>query len=158
MSIAELGSLGEFLSSIVVLITIIYLAMQVRQNTTAMKSSQSSQFVSWNTGMVEPLALDREVMELWLKGDTEFYDLDETDKQRMIFFEWRAISAWNHHYHMRMKGLVDDHLWSELLWIFENIGQRTTMKEAWKVWRGAYSEEFQSFMDQYLGKPHEEST
>lgn len=33
MTIAELGSVGEFVGSIVVLITLIYLAVQVRQNT-----------------------------------------------------------------------------------------------------------------------------
>ena len=33
MTIAELGSVGEFIGSIVVLITLVYLAIQVRQNT-----------------------------------------------------------------------------------------------------------------------------
>jgi hypothetical protein len=33
MTIADLGSVGEFIGSIVVLITLIYLAIQVRQNT-----------------------------------------------------------------------------------------------------------------------------
>jgi len=33
MTIAELGSVGEFIGSIAVLITLIYLAIQVRQNT-----------------------------------------------------------------------------------------------------------------------------
>lgn len=35
MTISELGSLGEFISSIVVVITVIYLAVQMRQNTKA---------------------------------------------------------------------------------------------------------------------------
>jgi hypothetical protein len=39
MSIAELGSLGEFISSFAVLITLIYLAVQVKQNTLTSKST-----------------------------------------------------------------------------------------------------------------------
>ena len=38
MSISELGSLGEFVSSIVVVFTLIYLIYQVRQNTISIRS------------------------------------------------------------------------------------------------------------------------
>ena len=40
MTIEELGALGEFLGSIVVLITLVYLAVQVRQNTRSMNASR----------------------------------------------------------------------------------------------------------------------
>ena len=53
MSISELGSLGEFISSIAVLVTLIYLALQIRQNTKATRASvrqgvtnQSSEYIS----------------------------------------------------------------------------------------------------------------
>jgi hypothetical protein len=44
MSISELGSLGEFIGSIAVLVTLVYLAFQLRQNTLSMRS-QSRYFV-----------------------------------------------------------------------------------------------------------------
>jgi hypothetical protein len=40
MNIVELGALGEFLGSIVVLITLVYLSVQVRQNTRSMEESR----------------------------------------------------------------------------------------------------------------------
>jgi hypothetical protein len=40
MTIAELGSLGEFLAAIATIATLIYLALQLRQNTAALKLSQ----------------------------------------------------------------------------------------------------------------------
>lgn len=40
MSLVELGALGEFLGSIVVLITLVYLSVQVRQNTRSMEESR----------------------------------------------------------------------------------------------------------------------
>jgi len=40
MSIIELGALGEFLGAIGVIATLIYLAMQIRQNTRAMEESR----------------------------------------------------------------------------------------------------------------------
>ncbi len=38
MSISELGSLGEFIGSIAVLVTLVYLVFQLRQNTLSMRS------------------------------------------------------------------------------------------------------------------------
>ncbi len=40
MTIFELGALGELLGSIVVLITLVYVAVQIRQNTQAMQESR----------------------------------------------------------------------------------------------------------------------
>ena len=40
MTIIELGALGEFLGSIAVLATLVYLAMQIRQNTRTMDESK----------------------------------------------------------------------------------------------------------------------
>ena len=150
MTISELGSIGEFIASIVVLVTLVYLTFQVRQNTQAMRMSQSQEFIRWNTEMVEPLANDRAVAELWIAGGQNFDELDATDQQRIVLFEWRAISAWNHYFNMRNQGLVPDHLWSELLFLFKTIGERQAMQEAWVQWRDAYDDDFCVFMDQYL--------
>ena len=46
MSITELGALGEFIGSIAVLVTLIYLAYQTRQNTTMLQQSRDAQTAS----------------------------------------------------------------------------------------------------------------
>ncbi len=40
MSIMELGALGEFVGAIAVVATLVYLAIQIRQNTRAMEESK----------------------------------------------------------------------------------------------------------------------
>lgn len=151
MSITELGALGEFVASIAVVITLGYLALQIRQNTQSMRMSQSQEFIRWNTDLVEPVVGGRELAELWEKGSESLASLDSTDQLRITLFEWRAISAWHHYYHMRKLGLVPDHLWTQLLGLFDRIGRREAMQQAWRDWKEVYDEEFRQFMDQYLG-------
>ena len=43
MSLQELGGLGEFIGAIAVVISLIYLAAQIRQNTRALNSSSYAQ-------------------------------------------------------------------------------------------------------------------
>ena len=40
MTIEELGNLGDFLAAIATIITLIYLALQIRQNTSILKLSE----------------------------------------------------------------------------------------------------------------------
>lgn len=51
---------------------------------------------------------------------------------------------------MRQNNLIEDHLWIELIWIFENLGKRQAVRESWKIFKGAYDQPYQDFMSQYL--------
>ena len=75
MSISELGSLGEFVGSIAVLATLIYLAMQIRQNTRWVKiqifESIISKLIDWH-GRTQDEGLAR----LYLEGRKGFESLN----------------------------------------------------------------------------------
>ncbi len=76
MTIQELGSLGEFVAAVATLVTLVYLALQIRANTAAIRAdsrrgstSQGMQFQGlmggdkdaasvFRRGLVEPSALD----------------------------------------------------------------------------------------------------
>ena len=48
MSIMELGALGEFVGSIAVVITLIYLALQLKQNTSSVRANAYQGWVAAN--------------------------------------------------------------------------------------------------------------
>jgi hypothetical protein len=150
MDIQDIGAIGELISSIAVVITLIYLARQIHQNTLATQASNSEAFVERHFTLITPMATDKEFCERWLLAGSDFENLDEIEQQQFILYEWRAISSWNHFFHLREQNLVADSQWSELLWLFQNIGKRGSVVAAWKAYRGAYSAEFRNFMDSYL--------
>ncbi|MCG6955061.1 MAG: hypothetical protein LJF04_03640 [Gemmatimonadetes bacterium] len=151
MTLQDLGSLGDVLAAVATVIALVYLAVQIRQGAQVVRSTQSQEFVHWRTELLEPVIGDRDTTALWLKGGEDFAELDPVDQRRLIFFEWRAISGWNHYYHMHEKGLLDDHQWSELTFLIQRIGRRQAMKAAWREYRDGYDEGFRTFIDGYLG-------
>ena len=151
MSLQDLGSVGDLIAAVATVIALLYLAVQIRQGAQVVRSTQSQEFVRWRTELLEPVVGDRETTELWLQGGEHFDELDSVDQRRLIFFEWRAISGWNHYYHMHKKGLIDDHQWSELTFLIERIGRRQAMKAAWLEFRDGYDDGFRTFVDRYLG-------
>ena len=96
MTIAELGSLGELLAAIATIATLIYLALQLRQNTAALKLSQMRAVDSDAQNSRGRFVENREVAELYITGLTEPDSLDQADKLRFrmmldqLFFDWQG--------------------------------------------------------------------
>ena len=78
MTIVELGALGEFVAAIAVVITLIYLALQIRQNTRATHAASfhaiTDSFNHVNVSLAQTPALTR----IWLAGATERSSLSGT--------------------------------------------------------------------------------
>ena len=56
MSISELGSLGEFIASIVVVVTLLMLVFQIRQNTKTSRSLSISSGISLSHHKMKPFS------------------------------------------------------------------------------------------------------
>ena len=153
MTLQDLAAVGELIAAAATVVTLWYLAVQIRQSAELERGSQSQDHVRWRTDLLQPLVSDRAMAELWMRGRNDFGSLDDVDRQRLIFWESRALTGWSHYYHMRQKGLVDDPQWNELLHIFRWIGGSQAMKEAWLATREAYDPGFQALMDQYIAAP-----
>jgi len=68
MSIQELGSIGELVAAIATVLTLVYLAIQVRQNTRALKAS-TFQGISSELGQnVQPLLQTPDMAMIYAKG------------------------------------------------------------------------------------------
>lgn len=150
MTLQDIGSLGELIAAVATIGTLWYLARQIRQSSQLVRHTQSLEFVRWRTDLLAPLVNDRGTTELWLKGEEHFRELDDADRQRLVFFEWRAISGWSHYFHMHRQGLVEPHQWQELQGNFSRIGRRQAMRAAWQQVRDGYEADFRAFLDRHI--------
>ncbi len=55
--------------------------------------------------LTEAFIANRELAEIWVKGESDFDILDEVDRQRLMFFERRAIVWWHHTFQLHRRGL-----------------------------------------------------
>ncbi len=115
-----------------------------------MRVNNADNFVDFNMALCTQVATDRDFGELWSKGWSEFGSLDAVDKERLVIFEWQAISGWHNWFNLREQALVSDTQWNELTGIFKSLGRRQDVREAWKRFRDIYDDPFRNFMAQYL--------
>jgi len=77
-----LGNYGEFVGAIAVVITLAYLATQIRQNTLAMEKNAEREVLNDAARWRENVIRQPEVAELYLKGLSEPESLDHTERLR----------------------------------------------------------------------------
>lgn len=150
MTLEQYAQFGEIIAAIAVIASLIYVAQQLHQNTDMMRVGNAQHFVDFNISLVGPIVANRELADLWVKGGSDFETLDPIDKQRIVMLEWQAIAGWHNFFNLRQKHLMSDEQWHEVVWVFEHIGQRQSVREAWKTFKSGYGKSFQEYMAQYL--------
>ena len=71
MTLIELGALGEFIGAIGVVVTLVYLALQIRHNTRAVRSSMHQDMIESTLRIAESLSDNSEVVRIVIKADAE---------------------------------------------------------------------------------------
>lgn len=82
MSIEQLGNIGEFVAAIATVITLIYLAFQLRQNTRALRATAFQSVVSEMGKNVEPLLNNNGLAEIFMKCTSNPESLTDVEKVR----------------------------------------------------------------------------
>jgi len=100
MSIQDWAALAEIIGAIAVVASLIYLAVQVRQNThelsMSLKSTELAAFernVESGIRIRELFILNPEILELYARGGESYVDLDQDDKLRFDMILRNVLSA-----------------------------------------------------------------
>ncbi len=94
MTLQDLGNLGEFVGAIAVVVTLAYLALQIRQNTRALGHAEQRAILEDGNNWRANLIQDPEIAELYRKGLLDPNALDPIEKLRFrmlldaLFVTW----------------------------------------------------------------------
>ncbi len=151
MDLSQLANLGEFVGGITVLVTLIYLAVQLRSGNELARDNASHRWTEFSFELSGRIVTDRELAEIWVRGGSDFHDLDAVDQQRLVLYEWRAIDAWHHAFLQHERGILPDPQWNKVVAILNGlIGERQSVQEAWKTFGSYYDKGFQELMETVL--------
>ena len=111
MSIADLGSIGELLGSFAVLVTLIFLTFQMRQNTSALESNSESdaalEFASWHGR----IAGDPSLMQVFERASLRTEELSQEEIARFRWLIGEFLFICEAQYRRRLRGLLTEESW-----------------------------------------------
>ena len=109
MNIVEVGAIGEFVSAIAVLITLVYIAVQSRQSVKTTQQKSHSDLLTRRQDLMRSLT-DRDFIEVWSKGCSQ-QQLDSIDAQRFTSFGMSLSSHVQDAYIQYKAGLIGEKVW-----------------------------------------------
>jgi len=109
MDIQTLGNLGEFIGSLAVLVTLVYLSVQTRQTVKTARQKSHSDILARRQDLMN-LLMDRDFIEVWGKGCSR-QKMDSIDAQRFTSYAVSFLSHVQDTYIQYKAGLIDEAIW-----------------------------------------------
>lgn len=150
MTLEQLSYLGDLVAAIGVVVSLIYLARQVRSNTEAMRANSEVMWSTVNVTLSSGVALDRDAAEWWVAGGEGFDELDAIDQQRHVLWEYSVFQFWWALYKARQRGQVDDEQWTVTMNTIAQFGQRKAIRVAWAQFKPIFPAGFQRLLAPHL--------
>ncbi len=114
MSLEAFGSIGDFVGGLGVIASLIYLALQIRQNTRAVRSSSYPQAAEQTWNYCLAVAQDKELAEISvrrLSGET----LTEVETVRVNLADAALLYGFENMLRLREEDLIDRDVWRNVI-------------------------------------------
>ena len=114
MNIMELGAIGEMVSGIAVVASLVFVGLQIRHNTGAVQSStQQSLHGSW-AGTTTALAVDpnEALAKLVVRGRDSYGELEADERLRFDSFAAATFGQWETSFYQYQKRMLEPELWT----------------------------------------------
>lgn len=142
------GAIGELLGAVGVMITLVYLTLQVRQNTRSVKASVYDSLATSLEHLNRPLVQNGD-LALALAAVTEDWQAaSEQDRARVVHFYSAAFKLFENVHYQYSQGLIDKDLWCGWERLMLTYFWSPGVQSWWPMRRGAYSEAFGRFLEQ----------
>ena len=146
MTIQDLGSIGELVSSVAVLITLIYLAIQVKQNTVMMRNAASQSTASAGREVALATMASPEMAKIFVKLSAG-EELNPEEQIHRLMWCQATLRALESYYMHWKSGLVDDEFWATRKNGATSI-LGTLTEEIWASVKSQYDTGFVDFVDE----------
>lgn len=153
MSIQDLGSLGEFASSIAVIISLIYLAIQVKAGSKEMRSSQRHAFSESINTTIRNITANENNAQIFLNGINDFDVLDEHQKMMLRMNLGIFIGQCDDAYHSYLSGLLAPGDIDPTLKTLKGFLRTPGGKRVWNYIRDTTTQEFALFVESEVLAP-----
>ena len=150
MTLQDLGSIGEFVAAIATLVTLVYLAVQIRQNTSSMRASMFQEAVRDFALASDVLAGDAELARIWRTGIRDFDALEPDERQRFAAYALGLFRRTENVFFQTQHGALDLAFGESVVSHVRLMGSWPGIVAWWARARVLFSPSFREYVDREL--------
>ena len=143
-----LGAIGEIVGAAGVIVSLLYLAGQVRNNSRQLRHASAQAVLDKLNGLIGQLAFTAGAGDVWTRGLCGLDALkDDEEVVRFSSMLLQAFWAYEEVLHYRRAGVIEDWAWTHAKAPVENFTRTPGFQEWWQLRKDWFGEEFQAFVD-----------
>src|SRR6266566_7596116 len=149
-----LAAMGQLAAVCVGIPSLIYLAVQIREQTKERRQSAVNALtVQWGD-LTRALHESAEFSALYLRGVQSFHDLDAVSKLRFSAFQNRFFKNFEGMYYSRREGILTSELWDEIDRTMSDFLAYDGIQQWWETRRHWHTESFIRVVDAIIARGH----
>jgi len=148
MNWEALGAIGEIVGAVGVVVSLLYLASQVRSNSRQLRHASAQAVLDKLNGLIGQLAFTAGAGDVWTRGLSGLEALSSDEEVvRFSSMMLQAFWAYEEVLHYRDAGSIEDWAWTHSRAPVENFMRTPGFQQWWVRRRAWFSPEFQAHVE-----------
>ena len=156
MTLLEWGALGELIGGIAIIVSLIYVGLQIKQNAYALKLSTAHDTIEVLSDLYLVPAQNSELADIFFRGLQDINALEGVDRLRFYGFLHKFFRTYENTHYQFTRGALESEPFEGITKEFIFITLMPGGQVYWQERKSWYSEEFQAYVDRELTSPDRE--
>ena len=144
----DLGNIGDFLGGLSVIVTLIYLAIQIRQNTKSSRGQSYQAAVSAVSDWSREVGMNAESCRVLQVGSMDLESLSDLERAQFNLLMTSVIRNFENIHYQYTNGSIDANTWSGWAKRTRSVLAPGGAQAWWRNSKSAYSPGFRRFVDE----------
>ena len=150
MSLSDWGAIGELIGGLAVIISLVYVGLQIRQSTAASRSATEQAFAKQYSDLNQMIT-NPAVGDIFARGLGGIEDLEVSEQVSFMAVLASISRTLESFYFQNLKGDLDSRLFNGWLTQYLDLHANPGVEEFWEIRRHQFSEDFVAFVDGKVG-------
>ena len=151
MTLQDLGNIGEFVAVVGVIVSLIYLALQIRQNTRSVRSSMFHDSAGRAADLTRAIAEQKELAHIFRTGLDGLERLeDDDDVLRFVMLLSTLFRGYDDLFFQYRAGTITSEAWEAWRYSLRSILSNPGFRPFWDFRRLSFTQSFRQFVEAEL--------
>jgi len=149
-TLQDLGNLGEFMGALGVIVSLVYLAKQMQQNTTSVRAASFNSMVQNSLRLLEHAFIDHEFAGFLHKAENDPSSLSPEERVRWDSYMTAVYRHFGNLVYQHRMGALDQEMWEA----YERTLNHRLRMASWRVWFQEHEVLFSKSLVEHVKRIH----
>ena len=147
MNWEAIGAVGEIAGAAAVFASLVYLSLQIRQNTRAIRGSAERETVSLQQSALQPVAASLELAGVHDRALFQFSEMSPAEQIQFHRTMTALFQSFESAFYQHKANLIGGEIYSRIVKNIKGWFRFPGVNDWWDVWAREYSDEFKVFIE-----------